>query len=61
MKKCPICKKLFDDRENNEYFPFDKEICRDLDLYYWLSGDYCIFEELVPNADEDPSEPFWRN
>ncbi|MFA5048415.1 MAG: DNA gyrase inhibitor YacG [Patescibacteria group bacterium] len=53
MKTCPICKELFDEKQNNKYFPFDKEICRNLDLYAWLHEEYVVSEPAPQFQDEE--------
>ncbi len=49
--KCPICKKERD--EDSEHFPFCSRLCKDVDLYHWLNGDYCIYEELPQENEEN--------
>ena len=49
---CALCGKKREDMENNEFFPFCSEKCKNIDLYHWLNGDYCIYEEL-PKKEEN--------
>lgn len=41
---CPICKKQVE--KNTKYFPFCCDRCKQIDLYQWLSEEYCISEPI---------------
>ena len=53
--RCPICKKLVDDRERDQpksVYPFCSERCKLIDLGRWLGGKY-----QIPAETEDPGTP----
>jgi endogenous inhibitor of DNA gyrase (YacG/DUF329 family) len=52
---CPICRKAARPREENQTFPFCGERCRMADLGSWLSEDYRIPTDEVPDGDGGPS------
>ena len=60
MKICPICKKLFDEKQNNKYFQFDSERCQLIDLYSWTHEEYVISDPIT-NNDKEQEEEFWSN
>ncbi len=49
MKKCPICNKIVEWRDN-PYRPFCSERCKLIDFGHWDDEDY-----RVPAHDERPS------
>jgi len=61
--KCPICNSEKEEMKENKWFPFCSERCKMVDLYHWLSGEYCISEPLPQRSDdeEDVPERFWVN
>jgi endogenous inhibitor of DNA gyrase (YacG/DUF329 family) len=58
--KCPTCHSEREGIKENKWFPFCCQRCKMVDLYYWLSGDYCISESLPKSLDdeEEVSEKF---
>ncbi|MDQ3907963.1 MAG: DNA gyrase inhibitor YacG [Acidobacteriota bacterium] len=49
MKKCPICAKPVETKEN-PHLPFCSELCKLLDLGNWVDENY-----RVPSQEERPS------
>lgn len=51
---CPICKKEFEGKLGDKYFPFDQEKCQLLDLYKWIcSEEYVIAESKQENEEDE--------
>ncbi len=55
MSACPICQRPAAPRAENKAFPFCSERCKQIDLAKWLTGDYRIETNELPdetsNAD----------
>jgi len=49
---CPLCKKEWES-EDNKSFPFCGATCKNLDLYAWFNGEYCITESLSNSCDDE--------
>jgi len=54
--RCPICKKIVEDKNRPATVPFCSERCKLIDLGRWLSGKYQVPAETSPDqpdADEN--------
>ena len=49
---CPICKKEFDGKLGDKFFPFCCERCQLVDLYSWLYEEYFVNEPTQEKEDE---------
>lgn len=49
---CPICGEAAEPRERNRAFPFCSNRCQLVDLGHWLSGDYRIPGDPIPEDDD---------
>lgn len=51
---CPICHNSRKDREDNKFFPFCSQRCKDADLYMWFNEEHSlpIFEPEIWSEDE---------
>lgn len=52
---CPMCKKEFDGKMGDKYFPFCCERCQLVDLYGWMNEEYVI-SEPAPMFQEEEDE-----
>jgi endogenous inhibitor of DNA gyrase (YacG/DUF329 family) len=49
MSACPICKRPAAPRAQNTAFPFCSQRCKQIDLAKWLTGDYRIPTNELPD------------
>lgn len=49
MADCPICRRPAAPRSENKAFPFCSARCKQIDLAKWLSGDYRIPTNELPD------------
>lgn len=54
--KCPMCSNERGNLPENKWYPFCGEKCKILDLYNWLSEEYFVPCEQLPQAVSDEEE-----